>query len=127
MTRGRFEPGARCVVIGEDRGYECNIGAMLTLVALQEGVVVGNGVPGGVERRWTFKDADRPLLVAKGPDHFVRDSTPFPVRFGWASVPAYLARHLLPIGGEGLEDDAPDAKSVKLANGSTIVFADQQK
>lgn len=106
--KGKLEPGAICIVIGDHRGFEDNIGAMLTLVELQ---TCAHG-----HKSWTFEDASRPIAVGLG--IFTRRP------MVWASasnevapdvcgaLPGFLPQWLMPIKGEDLgdesEDEAPD-------------------
>lgn len=114
MRRGRFEPGARCIVIGEHRGYECNIGALVTLTEKFDGVNVFNQPLSA----WRFKEASRPLLMAKFPDAYVVDSTPW-VNCGQALSATYPESHLLPIGGEDLAN-ARDEEKERRAETSAV-------
>lgn len=110
MSRGRFEPGARCVIVGDDPGYESNIGAMVTIREFRPIETVGGRV--GV---WTFDEASRPLLVGFNTmvdgsvvRFCVSDSSP------WTDgrhtyMAGYPARYLLPIGGEDLGEEKADA------------------
>lgn len=56
-------PGARCLIIGETRGFESNIGAEVTTVELTTGFQSGKPA-------WLFKDASRLLLVGSDPDQY---------------------------------------------------------
>lgn len=52
-----LKPGMRCLIIGEDRGCEANIGATLTITEQDPYPEPGEPLA------WLFKDASRPLLM----------------------------------------------------------------
>ena len=56
----RIKPNDLCVIIGEDPGCECNIGALLTVKRIIEG---HNG-----RESWTFVEASRPLKMINIPN-----------------------------------------------------------
>ena len=58
MKTTRCLPGDRCVIISDQPGCECNIGARVTVTQL---VPVPAGSP--LPPAWLFKDASRPLLA----------------------------------------------------------------
>lgn len=95
--KARCEPGDRCVIVAEVPGCEANIGATLTVVALD----VNIRLPGGTTvRAWSFKDASRPLVMVdlqgqRTGECTATDEYP-PFR-----CPAYLDHHLVPLHGDG--------------------------
>jgi hypothetical protein len=108
MKGGKLEPGAVCVVISEARGYERNIGVLITLVDYEVSGTWGSLTrrePGGVRGTWTFKEASRPILVAQYPDHFVTSSEPYEIGGGYFLVPAFAPHRLLPIKGDGTGEE----------------------
>jgi hypothetical protein len=88
-----FAPGVRCVVVAEDRGAECNIGATLTLDKRDD----------DDPSHWWFKDASRPLkLLPMTPDIIDKN-------VNWATESDYghpecvgviRQKHLAPLGDE---------------------------
>lgn len=121
VSRGRIEPGAVCIVVGEERGFECNIGAMVTLVALCTRC-------DGSFQYWTFEKASKPLLVMKNaftgePMLMVSSSAELPheVR-GCSCLPGFRAAHLLPIGGIDEEGTEEAPLVVEMASGGALVF-----
>lgn len=92
----RCKPGDLAIVIGDDPGCECNIGAMLVVVESH---------PDAPEGYWGFEDASRPLKMKEVDDpnyvFWVRNS--HHPDFAWIGI---KDRHLLPIRDPG--DDALD-------------------
>jgi hypothetical protein len=54
----RCKPDDRCIIVADDPGCECNIGALVTVSTLHTGQL--NGRPVAI---WKFRDASRPLKV----------------------------------------------------------------
>jgi len=112
MAAGKLEPGAVCIVIGENRGFEENIGALVTLVEHRTSCQ-------GRFQYWTFEAASRPILAVRGtfterPILWINASEELPQEMrGCNCLPGFRAVHLLPIKGEDLgdeqEDEAPNS------------------
>lgn len=96
----KCEAGDLCVIIGEDRGCECNIGAMLRVT--QKG---RNG-------EWVFEKASRPLYTPPTPQGhpvaWVTESTGHGI--GWeVTIPE---QYLMPIKPGGLP--APVSREIEI-------------
>lgn len=114
MSKGKLEPGALCILVGEHRNYEQNIGAILRLT---QHVVCNCGCGSS---GWEFEEASRPLLVSilmtpfgVIPVDFMVASSDADSNPGWRTAPSrprFKSAFLLPIKGEGLED-ADELKS----------------
>lgn len=97
-----LKPYTRCLVVGEDRGCEANIGATLTITERDP------GEPGA----WLFKDASRPLGMLDSEGTRVlpaRVSHSYElVNQGDEEGDFYkvYGRYLMPIKGDELDDEA---------------------
>lgn len=98
-----LKPYMRCLVIGEDRGCEANIGATLTITERDP------DEPGA----WLFKDASRPLVMldcdgTRVLPERVSHSCEL-VNQGDEEGDCYAVhgRHLMPIKGDELDGDVP--------------------
>lgn len=95
----RCRPNEICIVIGEVRGCEVNIGAHVRVLEM---------IAESPEAAWTFEDASRPVkMVAYGTGDNARwvSSTASGLREG--VIAGFYDRHLLPVRGL----DEPEAKS----------------
>lgn len=86
MKTPRCRPGQVCVIIGEVEGCEANIGAMITVIELQNMPML--------DPVWSFKDASRPLVTTCPPVTVVNfDDIPDDFCF-------IYDHHLLPVEGD---------------------------
>jgi hypothetical protein len=112
VSGSRLEPGARCLIVGEDRGYECNIGAQVTLVSYTDDAPTANGTRGV----WNFEAASRPLLVGLDKNfrgdvvrrYHVTDSSPW-TNGMYIMTAAYPPRYLMRIPGADETEDVAEA------------------
>lgn len=90
------KPGDLAIVIGDDPGCECNIGAMVRILA---------PTPGTDPGYWGFEEASRPLKMTEvdDPSDVFWVSSSYHPDFAWIGI---KDRHLLPIRDPG--DDAVD-------------------
>lgn len=107
--KGKLEPGAVCLVVGDDPGFEKNIGIMLTIVELRTSC-------GGRHKYWTFTDATRSVIAAIGmfsglPVLMLKASHEIPEHMrGCDCLPGFKPQHLMPIDGADLGDSTEDEK-----------------
>ncbi|UNA00839.1 hypothetical protein ZHS_83 [Edwardsiella phage vB_EpM_ZHS] len=98
---GKHEPGAVCIIVAEGRGFEENIGALVTLTRFSR-CACGCGAEG-----WEWQDASRPILISRhvffrSMDHRVSASQDVQNIPGWPShmMPKHPAAWLLPVKGD---------------------------
>jgi hypothetical protein len=99
MNKLRCQPGDRCIIIGDVRGCECNIGATAHRHASRAAVE-------GMPPAWLFRDVSRPIKILDldrrgnpipGTESYFTGSPP--PRPEW--VPVVFDHHLMPLHGEG--------------------------
>lgn len=115
-----LKPGMRCVIIGEERGCEANIGALVTITR------PAPCLP-GEPARWLFKDASRPLVMVNlGNDrlaHPVTHSYDPANRLEAGEFYRILACYLMPIKGDGLDSEPPKAERDLPQDPATLAWA----
>jgi hypothetical protein len=102
MIKLRCKPDQRCLVIGDVRSCECNVGATVTVVEVIP-------PPGPMRPAWVFKDASRPLKMVD----LDRHGHPVPGTESYATatynggsdaLPLIFDHHLMPLQGDGTGD-----------------------
>jgi len=112
-----LKPGMRCILVGEDRGCEANIGALVTITQLDD----------VQPPAWLFKDATRPLVML---DCDLGTVLPERVVHSYEGVTSpdedcysISARHLVPIKGDGLDSEPPKAERDLPKDPATLAWA----
>jgi hypothetical protein len=82
MNKLRCQPGDRCIIIGDVRGCDCNIGATLTVTHLAPPVE-------GMPPAWLFCDVSRPIKIVD----LDRRGNPIPAPRLFHRQPATATRH----------------------------------
>lgn len=94
-------PGARAVIVGEEPGCECNIGALVTVVKLDA----------DYPDCWHFTDASRPLKMLdiddSGHVSWINASDDPGIEFAWLAD-----KYLVPIGEQ--REDSGDVVALQV-------------